>query len=119
VEEATDLFQGIRTELEAMSNRITSNTIQLLATQGTNKKIREGMKDLTTKVDRVKKTLSSITRSSKEVPTRKESRDHAALMEEQSMRVQEVNAGLTMAMEEYKVSESSRFNFRQKVPEVP
>ena len=35
------------------------------------------------------------------------------------MRVQEVNAGLTMAMEEYKVSESSRFNFGQKVPEVP
>ena len=63
--------------------------------------------------------LSSNTRSLKEIPTKKELQDHAILMEEQTKRVQEVNTGLTMAMEEYKVSESSRFNFRQRVPEVP
>jgi len=77
------------------------------------------MKDLTTKVDGVNKILSRITNSLKEVPMKKELRDHAILMEDQTMRVQDVNTGLTMAMEEYKVSESSRFNFRQNVPEVP
>jgi len=35
------------------------------------------------------------------------------------MLVQEVNTGLTMAMEEYKVSESPRLIIRRKVPEVP
>jgi len=54
VEEATDLFPGIRTEMEAMSRRITTNSIQLLANQNTNNKIQDGMKDLTAKVDWVK-----------------------------------------------------------------
>jgi len=101
-----------------MSKRVTSNSLQLLATQGTNKKIQNDLRDLTVKVDGVNKTLSSITKSLKEIPSKNELRDHAILMDEQIERVQEVNTGLTMAMEEYKVSESSRFNFGRR-SEVP
>jgi len=119
VEEATSLFQGMKSEMEAINKRITSNSIQLLAHQNTNKKIQEGMTEWTGKVDPVNKILSSITRSLKDISTKKELRDHAIWMEEQTKRVQEVNTGLTMATEEYKVSELSRFNFKQRVPEVP
>jgi len=38
VEEATSLLQGMKSEMEAMNKRITSNSIQLLAQQNTNKK---------------------------------------------------------------------------------
>jgi len=119
VEEATDLFEGMKSEMEAMSKRITSHTTQLLPHQNTNRKIQDGMTELTNKIDSVNKILASITKSLKEVPNKKELRDHAVLMEEQTMRVQEVNTELTMAMEEYKVSKSSCLNFRQSVPEVP
>jgi len=71
------------------------------------------MKDFTTTVNEINKVLSKITNSFKVVPSKKELRDHAVLMEEQTMGVPEINTGLTMAMEECKVSESSGFNCRQ------
>jgi len=119
VEERTSLFQGMKSEMEAMSKRSSGNSIQLLAHQNTNKQIQEEMMELRGKFDSVNQIVSSITKSLKNVPTKKELWDHAIFLEEQTMRVQEVNTGLTMSMEEYKVSESSRCNFRQKVPEVP
>jgi len=118
VEEAGQLFQGIRAEMEAMSKRITANSIQLLANQNRNKKIQEDIQGLTLGVENVNKTLSKIRDSLKEIPSKQELRNHAVLMDEQTMKIQEVNTGLTTAMEGFKVSELSRFNFRQELPRV-
>jgi len=119
VDEANQLFQGMKTEMEAMSKRITANSIQLLANQNTTKKIQAEIQGLTLGVDSVNNVLSKIRESLKGVPTKQELRNHAFLMEEQTMKIQEVNTGLTMAMDEFKVSETSRFHFREEVPEVP
>ena len=112
VEEASQLFQGMKSEMEAMSKRITANSIQLLASQNKNKKIQEDLQGLTTAVESVNKVMTKIKDSLKNIPLRQELRDHVLLMEEQNIRFREANTGLTTAMDGFKVSESSRFNFR-------
>ena len=118
VDEASQLFRGMRTEMDAMSKRITANSIQLLANQNKNKKIQEDIQGLKTGVESVNKVLSKISNSLNDIPSRQELRNHATLMEEQTMKILEVNTGLTTAMDGFKVSESSRFNFRPEMPRV-
>jgi len=86
VDEASQLFQGMKSEMEAMSKRITANSIQLLANQNRNKKIQEDIQGLTLGVESVNKTLSKIRDSLKNIPSRLELRNHAMLMDEQTMR---------------------------------
>ena len=118
VDEASQMFQGMKSEMEAMSKRITANSIQLLVNQNKNKKIQDDIRGLTIAIESVNKTMSKIRDSLKDIPSRQELRIHAAIMDEQTMKIQEVNTGLTTAMEGFKVSESSRFNFGQGVPKT-
>jgi len=45
-------------------------------------------------------------------------RDHAVAMDEQLVQMQKVNMGLTTAMEGYKFSQSSQYDFRHPVPQA-
>jgi len=56
--------------------------------------------------------MTAITKSLKEVPSKKDLRDHTAAMDEQIEAVREVTTGLTTAMENNKPSESTPYNFR-------
>jgi hypothetical protein len=98
--------------LEAISKRITSCDAQILAVKGTNIGLQRSLKDMNSKIQKVNDVLESIKNSLKEVPSRRELREHATAMDEQLVQMQEVNTGLTTAMEGYKFSESSQFNFR-------
>ena len=118
VDEASQLFQGMKSEMEAMSKRITANSIQLLANQNRNKKIQDDIRELSLGVESVNTILAKVRDSMKDIPSKQELRNHAALMDEQTMKIQEVNTGLTTAMEGFKVSESSRLNFRPEFPRV-
>jgi len=115
VDEASQMFQGMKSEMEAMSKRITANSIQLLANQNKHTKIQDEIRGLTLATETVNKIMSKIKDSLQNVPSRQELRNHAALMDEQTLKIQEVNTGLTTAMEGFKVSESSRFNFRPEI----
>jgi len=97
--------------MEAMSKRITNNASQILAVKGTNIGIQRSLKDMNSKIQKVNEVLNSIKSSLKEVPSKRELREHAATMDKQIDQVKEVITGLTMAMEGYKFSESSRFGF--------
>ena len=107
VNEASQLFQGMKTEMEAMSKRITANSIQLLANQKKNKQIQDDIQGLTLGMESVNKALSIMRDSLKDSPSKQELRNHALLIDEQTMKIQEVNTGLSTAMEGCKVSESS------------
>jgi Zn-finger domain-containing protein len=61
---------------------------------------------MNSKIAKVNEVLGSIKSSLKEVPSRKELKDHATTMDEQLVCMQEVNTGLTTAMEGYRFSES-------------
>jgi len=116
VDEASQMFQGMKSEMEAMSKRITANSIQLLANQNKHKNIQDDIRGLTVAVESVNKVMSKIKDSLKNIPTKQELREHVTIMDEQTMKIQEVNTGLTTAMEGFKVSESSRFNFGEGAP---
>jgi len=111
VQEANDIFITHRKEIEAMRKCIRNNASPILAVKGTNIGIQASLKDMNTKVQKINKVLESIKTSLKQVPSRRELRDHATAMDEQIVQMQEVNAGLTTAMEGYKFSESAQYNF--------
>jgi len=112
VKDALSMISGINAELQASSKTITENTIQILAVKGKMNSTQMGMKYLASKVDSVNKILSSITKSLAEIPSKKELNNHPSSTADQVAQIQEVNTGLTTAMEGYKFSESSRFDFR-------
>jgi len=113
VQEATNLFSGMRNELEAQSKRITNNTLQLLAVKSSTQATQKGMSLLTKRVDELAKVTAAITTSLKQIPTKLELRQHASAMEEHKVQMTEVNTGLTTAMEECKFSQSTPYNFRR------
>jgi hypothetical protein len=112
VQKANSIFEAHKNELEAISKRVTSCDAQILAVKGTNIGLQRSLKDMNSKIQKVNKVLESIKTSLKEVPSRRELREHATAMDEQLVQMQEVYTGLTTAMEGYKFSESSQFNFQ-------
>ena len=112
VQEATDLFSGMRNELEAQSKRIINNTLQLLAVKSSTQATQKGMSLLTKRVDELAKVTAAITTSLKQIPTKLELRQHASSMEGHKVQMTEVNTGLTTSMEACKFSQSTPYNFR-------
>jgi hypothetical protein len=94
----------------AQSKKINDTTIQVIAIKASNLTIQHNVAALSKKVDDVNRVLAAITDSLKDVPLKRELRQHSQKMEEQLSQVQEINTGLTIAMEEYKVSESTAKN---------
>jgi hypothetical protein len=68
VEEASKLFPGATTEMAAMSKRIKDNSCQILTIQAINKKILDGIKDISKKINNVETILPSITKSQNKEP---------------------------------------------------
>jgi hypothetical protein len=66
---------------------------------------------MNSRIQQVNDVLDSIETSLREVASRCELREYATAMDEQLVQMQEVNTGLTTAMEGYKFSESSPYNF--------
>lgn len=63
VTEATDLFAGILQEQEALSKRISDNSLQVLAVQSSNHTIQKSLATVTLRIDEVNKAMVAITTS--------------------------------------------------------
>jgi HSP90 family molecular chaperone len=72
VVEVTDLFAGIRRELEAMSKRISDNSLQILAVNASNQAIQKILAGVTLRSDGVNKAMAAITTLMKNIPTKRE-----------------------------------------------
>jgi predicted nucleic acid-binding Zn-ribbon protein len=112
VEEANSIFEDHKNELEAIPKRVTNCDSQILNTKGTKIGIQRSLKDMNSKIIKVTETLESIRNSLKEVPSKRELREHAAATEDQLAQSRELNTDLTTAMEGYKFSESTPYDFR-------
>jgi flagellin-specific chaperone FliS len=99
VNEATDLFNGMRQELDAQSKRISDNTLQILAVKVTTQTIQKRVSILTKRIDEVNKIMVAITTSLKNIPSKRDLRLDPPIMEEQMAQVADVNTGWTTAME--------------------
>jgi len=82
VQEANSIFEAHKNELEVMSKRITNCDSQILSIKGTNIGIQRPLKDMNSKIQKVNEVLDSIKTSLKEVPSRRELREHATAMNE-------------------------------------
>jgi len=60
VNEASQMFQGMKNEMDAISKRITANSIQLLANQNKQKNIQDEIRGLTLAIESVNKVMSKI-----------------------------------------------------------
>jgi hypothetical protein len=115
VEEATDLFSGIKAELEAQSRKITDNGLQIFVQKVSIQAVQNSIAVLTRWMDKVNTVLATIVESLKTVQSKRELRQHQVAMDETLVQMAEVNTGLTTAMEQYKFSESTPFGFQHSV----
>jgi hypothetical protein len=111
VQDANDIVLLHEKKREAMSKSITDNASQIVAINGPNIRIQRFFKDMNSRIQQVNDVLDSIETSLREVASRWELREYATAMDEQLVQMKEVNTGLTTAMEGYKLSESSPYNF--------
>ena len=115
ISEATDLFTGIRAELEAQSKRITDNCLTIFAQNVSIQAIQKLMGILSKKIDETNTVMAAITESLKNVPTKQEICQQRMAMEESLNAMAEINTGLTTAMDQYKFSDSTPLGVRQTV----
>jgi hypothetical protein len=112
---ATDLFAGIRLELEAQNKKITDNCLQIFAQKVSVQGVKKSLGVLSKTIDEVNNVLASITESMKTIPRKRELCQHQVAMDDTLVQIAEVDTGLTSAMEQYKFSESMPFEFRQAI----
>jgi len=76
VDEANSIFEVHKKEMEKLSKRILDNANQIISVKGTSIGIQRSLKDMNTKIEQVNKVLESIKTSLKEVPSKKDLKDH-------------------------------------------
>jgi hypothetical protein len=111
VGEGTDLFAGIRSELDAQSKKITDNGLQVFAQKVSIQDVQNSVGVLSKRIDEANKFLATITESMKSIPSKIELHQHHATMDRKSAQVEEINTRLTTAIGQYIFSESTPFEF--------
>jgi len=109
------LFTGIWQELEAQNKNIVENSLQIFAAKTSVQAVQKSVGVLSKRIDEINKVLATITESMKSISSKRELCRHRVVMDEKLAQVEEINTGLTTAMEQYKFSESTPFEFRQSV----
>jgi len=97
----------MRQQQEAISKRISDNSLQIITIKASNQAIRKSLAAVTLRIDEVNKVMVAITESLKTIPSPRELRQHQCLMEDQMAQVEDINTGLTTALEIHKVSDST------------
>lgn len=72
VDQATDLFAGLRQEQEALSTRISHNSLRILAVRTSNQAIQRSLAMVTLRINELKKPMVAIATSLKDVPSKRE-----------------------------------------------
>jgi hypothetical protein len=105
--EATDLFAGIRAELEAQSKKRRDYGLQIFAQKCSIQALQKPTGTLSKWIDNINTAVTAITQSLKTIPTKQELRQHKIVMEESLNTMAEVNTGLTTARDQDMFSEST------------
>jgi hypothetical protein len=97
-----------------MSKRITDDSLQILAVKSSNQTIQEMLAAVTQRIDKVDKAMAARTTSLKNMPTKRKLRQCQDMIDDQFIQVDDINTGLTTAMEAYIVSKSASFHVEQQ-----
>jgi hypothetical protein len=115
VEEATNLFTGIKKELEDQSKKIVDIGLQNFANKVAVQGIQKMVGILSKRIDEVTTVLAIVTDQIKNIPLKRELRQFQAAMDDSVNQLAEANTGLTTAMEQYKFSESTPLGIPQNL----
>jgi hypothetical protein len=110
VEEATDQFAGIQREKETIGKLISDNYPQIHAVKSSNQTIQNTVAGVTLRIDEFSNSMAGITTLLKSIPTKRQLSQHQDMMDDQLAQVEEIDTGLTTAIEAYMVSESTPFH---------
>jgi len=115
VGEATDMFAGIKKELEAQSKKVMDAGLQNFANKVAVQAIQKTVGTLSKRIDEVTTVLATIMDKIKDMPSRRELRQFQEAMDNSINQIAEANTGLTTAMDQYKFSESTPLGNPQTV----
>jgi len=115
VGEATDLFVGRQAESNAQPKNIINNGLRIVVVKTSVQAAQKTVAILLNTMYEVNKVLATITESMKHIPSNRELHHHSATMDEKWAQVEEIYTRLTTAIEQYKFSESTPFEFGQSV----
>ena len=113
VAEATDLFTGFKKELEDQGKKLLDLSLQNFANKVATQAIQKTVGILSRRVDEVTTVLATVTDKIKDLPSKREILQFQATMEDSRNRLAEVNTGLTTALDQYKLSESTPLGIPQ------
>jgi len=113
VGEATDMFVGIKAELEAQNKKVMDIGLQNFANKVAVQAVQKTVGVLSKRVDEVTTVLATVTDRIKDMPSKRELRQFQAMMEDSANQLAEANTGLTTAMDQYKFSESTPVGIQQ------
>ena len=113
VGEATDMFIGIKAELEAQSKKVVDMGLQNFANKVAVQAVQNTVGILSRRVDEITTVLATVTDKIKDMPSKRELRQFQATMEDSANQLAEANTGLTTAIDQYKFSESTPLGVQQ------
>jgi len=113
--EATDLFAGIKAELDSQSKIVLDKRLQNFANKVTIQGVQKTVGILSKRIDEITTVLATVTETQKDIRSRRELHKYQDTMDESVNRLAEANTGLTTAVEQYKFSESTPFGIPQSL----
>jgi len=116
IKEAADIFAGIRNEIDDSPHKQSETGSTLLNHRRSIMKLRDDSKVLILRVDSMLGRIGGLERFTKELPTKQDLTNHVKAMDETLAKIQEVSTGLTVHLEEYKLSESTPHRPRSVAP---
>jgi len=100
VGEATDMFIGIKRELEAQSKKVVDIGLQNFANKVAVQAIQKTVGILSKRIDEVTTVLTTVTDKIRDMPSKRELHQLQATMDDSVNQLAEVNTGLTTAMDQ-------------------
>jgi hypothetical protein len=107
IQEAADIFAGIRRPMDYVVKKQTEASSTLLNHRRTIMKLQADTKTMNIHITSMLGRIGGLERSTKDLATKKDLDSHVRAMDETLVKIQEVSTGLTEHMEGYKFSEST------------
>jgi len=115
VKEATKAFNGKSVQIQDLVKKTTTNHNSLLNHKAEIVKLQDDFKIWKTTQQSIENRVEVIDKYVKSLPNKKDLDDHSRAMDDTLQKIQEISTGLTMHMEQYKLSESSEHRPRSVV----
>jgi len=107
VEEAAGIFARIHQQIGDSLKKQTENGSTLLNHRRSIMRIQEEMKTMGITIESMLGRIGGLETYTKELPSKQDLKDHTRAMDKTLAKIQDVSTGLTIHMEEYKLSEST------------